>query len=150
MNVLWRAANRFYKSGGIQKKIGRSLELLNFIISSNAVSARATIGKGTIFHHHSLGCVIHEKSVIGDDCHIFQNVTIGSKWSNGVCEGDAPCIGNRVFIGAGAIILGKIAIGDDVIIGANAVVTKDIPNKSIAMGVPATIKMRKDMGDIGG
>ena len=54
----------------------------------------------------------------------------------------APIIGNRVDIGAGAKLLGPIKIGDDVIIGANAVVITDVPNNSIAVGVPAIIKPR--------
>ena len=54
----------------------------------------------------------------------------------------APTIGNRVVIGAGAKLLGGIKVGDDVVIGANPVVTKDIPPNSIAERVPASIKKR--------
>lgn len=142
MNALWRMAHKFITRGGVFGKIGRWIELLNFIICSNAVSAKADIGIGTEFHHHALGCVVHEKTKIGDNCHIFQNVTVGSKWPNGVCEGDAPVIGDNVFIGAGAVIIGDIKIGNDVIIGANAVVTIDVPNYCIAVGAPAVIKKR--------
>lgn len=78
--------------------------------------------------------------VIGEDCKIFQGVTIGSKWSKASCLGEAPRIGNNVMIGAGAVILGNITIGDDSIIGANAVVTHSIPKNSLAVGVPAIIK----------
>ena len=65
---------------------------------------------------------------------------MGSKFSNGLCEGGAPMIGNNVFIGAGAVILGNIKIGDNAIIGANSVVLRDIPANAIAIGVPAKIK----------
>lgn len=82
----------------------------------------------------------HPKAVIGEDCKIFQGVTIGSKWSKASCLGEAPRIGNNVMIGAGAVILGNITIGDDSIIGANAVVTHSIPKNSLAVGVPAIIK----------
>lgn len=116
---------------------------MSFAFGSHAVSAKATIGNGTIFHHHALGCTVHSKCVIGCNGHIFPNVTIGSKWLNGVCEGDAPRIGDRVFIGAGAVLLGYIKIGDDVIIGSNAVVACDVPSNSIAVGVPARIKSRE-------
>ena len=132
----------YIKFGG-GKTIARMLELVNFIVSSNAISCKADVGVGTIFHHHGCGCVVHDDAIIGKDCDIFQNVTIGSKWGSGICEGSCPIIGNNVFIGAGAVLLGNIRIGNNCIIGANAVVTKDMPDYSIAMGVPAKIALRK-------
>lgn len=82
---------------------------------------------------------MHPKTVIGSNCKIFQSVTIGSKWTNGFCTGDAPYIGDNVMIGAGAVILGNITIGNNVIIGANAVVLRDIPPNSFVVGVPGKI-----------
>lgn len=142
MDKLWKIANKLYKYRG-GGGLARLFEMLSFVFASHAVSAKAVIGNGTVFHHHALGCTVHGKCVIGSDGHIFPNVTIGSKWSNGVCEGDSPQIGDRVFIGAGAVLLGDIKIGDDVIIGSNAVVTCDVPSNSIAIGIPAQIKSRK-------
>lgn len=84
--------------------------------------------------------MVHPKAIIGENCKIFQGVTIGSKWSNASCLGEAPHIGNNVMIGAGAVILGNISIGDNAIIGANAVVTHSVPANSLAVGVPATLK----------
>ena len=126
--------------GGILRKISRIIELLNHIFCSCSVSVQTKIGEKTIFYHRGIGCVVHPKAVIGENCKIFQGVTIGSKWSNGTCLGEAPRIGNNVMIGAGAVILGDIFIGDNLIIGANAVVTHSMPTNSIAMGVPARIK----------
>ncbi len=83
--------------------------------------------------------VIHYKCVMGDNVTIMQGVTIGGnmgKTKNGV---EAPIIGNGVFIGPGAKILGPITIGDNSIIGANAVVINDIPKNSLAAGVPAKV-----------
>lgn len=139
MDKMWEISHCLYKIGGV-KPIARLFELIGFVINSNAISARSSIGKGTIFHHHGCGCVVHDKTVIGKNCKIFQNTTIGSKFPDGVCEGGAPVIGNNVFIGAGAVILGNIKIGDNAIIGANAVVLRDIPQNAIAIGVPAKIK----------
>ena len=113
------------------------------IIYGNAISAKASIGQNTIFHHHGLGCVVHDNTVIGNNRHIFQNVTIGSRWPNGICDGTSPIIGDNVMIGAGAVIIGNIEIGDNVSVGANAVVLTDIPDNSIAVGVPARIIERK-------
>lgn len=123
--------------------IGRLLEVLNFIVYSNNIYAKATIGENTFFYHHGLGCVIHENSIIGDNCLIFQNVTIGSAWKKGKCESEAPVIGDNVFIGAGAVILGNIHIGNNVTIGANAVILQDIPDNVVVVGVPGRIVRKK-------
>lgn len=83
----------------------------------------AIVGRRLLIGHQS-GIVVSEIATIGDDCVIRQNVTIGvAQWG----DGPAPTIGDRVEIGAGAVILGDITIGDDVFIGSNAVVTKDVP-----------------------
>lgn len=140
MNKLWRIGNHLSKMGWVPRKISRILELINHLICACSVSIDAEIGNRTIFYHRGIGCVVHPKAVIGEDCKIFQGVTIGSKWSKASCLGEAPRIGNNVMIGAGAVILGNITIGDDSIIGANAVVTHSIPKNSLAVGVPAIIK----------
>lgn len=93
------------------------------------------IGEGTAFVHNGLGCVVNECAVIGKNCKILQNVTIGGRGE----EGGAPVIGDNVLIGAGACILGMIKIGDGAKIGANAVVVKDVPKNATAIGIPATI-----------
>lgn len=67
---------------------GRVLELLEHFIFCNSISAKAKIGAGTYFYHRGLGCVVHPKTEIGSKCTIFQHVTIGSKWSDGICEGE--------------------------------------------------------------
>lgn len=90
---------------------------------------------------HFSDIIISGDTVIGDDVIVRNGVTIGLKRTN---ERGSPVIGNRVDIGAGAKILGNITIGDDVVIGANAVVLKDVPNNSLAVGVPARILARKD------
>lgn len=138
MNILWKASNKLYKIGGV-KPIARIVELISFIVNSNAISARASIGKGTVFYHHGCGCVVHENTIIGQNCNIFQNVTLGSKWTGGVCDGSAPMVGDNVFIGAGAVIIGPIRIGNNAIIGANAVVLVDVPSNATVLGVPGRI-----------
>lgn len=143
MNRLWRIAHWLILKGGGIRSLGRILELINHIICGCSISASADIGKGTIFFHRGIGCVVHPGTKIGENCKIFQNVTIGSKWSEGVCEGEAPRIGDGVLIGAGAVILGDISIGNNVIIGANAVVLNDVPANSYAVGIPAKIRKRE-------
>ena len=114
------------------------------MVCANGISAYADIGRGTQFFHRGLGCVIHPRAIIGKDCKIFQNVTIGSKWSDGECEGAAPIIGDNVFIGAGSVILGDIRIGDGAIIGSNAVVINDILPGKVVGGIPARSLKREN------
>ncbi|MGL5541096.1 MAG: serine O-acetyltransferase EpsC [Erysipelotrichaceae bacterium] len=100
----------------------------------------ATIGKG-LFIDHGMGVVIGETAIIGDDCIIFHGVTIGASGKPSVKgERRHPKIGNRVMVGAHALVLGGIEIGDDTTIGANAVVTKDAPNGVTLIGMPAKSK----------
>jgi serine O-acetyltransferase len=89
---------------------------------------------------HTGAIVISGDAVFGDDCIIRQGVTVGLRNRN---QRGSPRIGNRVDIGAGAKLLGDIVIGDDVAIGANAVVLCDVPARSIAVGVPAVVKARR-------
>ncbi len=86
---------------------------------------------------HGIGVVIGETAQIGDDCIIFHGVTLGGVKFDPVKR--HPTIGNRVLIGAGAKILGPIQLGDNCRIGANAVVTKNIPDGSIVVGPRAEI-----------
>lgn len=103
------------------------------------IGVSARIGKRLVIEH-SGAIVVHGKAVIGDDCIIRQGVTIGNQRMDRPLE--APHIGNRVNIGAGAKILGAVRVGDDVDIGANAVVITDVPAGALAVGVPARIILR--------
>jgi len=94
------------------------------------------LGRRVIFEHQH-GIVIHGYCEIGDDCYIRQGVTIGNRYLDRPLE--APKLGDRVNIGAGAKILGDVTIGNDVNIGANAVVLKDIPSGMTAVGIQAKI-----------
>lgn len=83
---------------------------------------------------HPISIVIHPKTIIGDNVGIMHEVTIGSRGTYA-----APVIGNNVFIGVGAKILGEITIGDNVDIGANSVVLTDVPPNSLVVGIPGRI-----------
>lgn len=101
------------------------------------ISSKMNIGGGNTLLHNGLGCVIHPKSTIGNNCRIHQNVTVGGNKGYGL-----PIIGDNVMIGAGAVIMGEIHIGNNVKIGANAVVMQDVPDNCVAVGVPARIIKR--------
>lgn len=93
--------------------------------------------KGGFFPQHAWSTIVLAEK-IGRNCQVWQNVTIGKKYSGG----GIPIIGDNVKVCAGACVLGNIKIGNNVIIGANAVVLKDIPDNCVAVGVPAVIKYK--------
>jgi serine O-acetyltransferase len=100
------------------------------------ISYRTTIGKGFYIGHFG-GIVINGDAVIGENCNLSQGVTIGVLVRGN--KTGIPKIGDRVFIGPGATILGGITIGNDVLIGANAIVTFDVPDNAVVASPLATI-----------
>jgi len=103
------------------------------VITGSEVDRNATIGGGLLLPHPT-GVVIHKNAIIGTNCMIMQQVTIGQTAKDGV-----PRIGNKVYLGAGAKILGPVTLGNNVNVGANAVVLCDVPDGCTAVGVPASI-----------
>lgn len=96
----------------------------------------ATIGE-RFFIDHGAGVVIGETATIGNDVTIYHGVTLGgTTWNKGKRH---PTLGHGVMIGAGAKILGAINLGDDVRVGANSVVVKDVPSGRSVVGIPAKI-----------
>ena len=121
---------------------------VQYLLFNCSVPGSCTLMKGVKFAYGGIGVVIHARALIGQNCMIGQGVTIGGK--SGWYE--VPIIGNNVEINAGARILGPIRVGNNVIIGANAVVVKDVPDNCIVAGIPAriikdnmTIEIRKEM-----
>jgi serine acetyltransferase len=94
------------------------------------------LGRRVVIEHQG-AIVIHGNCVIGDDCILRQGVTLGVKTIDR--PSDAPRLGARVNVGAGAKILGAIKIGSDATIGANAVVLGDVPARAVAVGIPARV-----------
>lgn len=109
------------------------------IITGIELPCEVEIGDNFIIDHFG-GIVISGYAKFGHNCRIRNGVVVGLKNINNPV---GPQIGNDVDIGAGAKILGAIQIGNRVTIGANAVVIKDVPDDSIAVGVPATIKAKR-------
>ena len=95
------------------------------------ISPRAKIGKNLKLPH-PIGIVIGEGVKVGDNCIIYQNVTLGRKNRN---IADYPTIGNNVVIYCNSTIIGNIEIGDDSIVGCNTVVMKSVEKKSVCTGV---------------
>jgi len=114
------------------------------VIAGIEVPCEAKVGKNFIIDH-SGGIVVSGHAQFGDDCRIRTGVVVGLARVEDPC---APVIGNNVDIGAGAKVLGRIVIGDNVYIGANSVVTRDVPSNSIAVGVPARVMPRKSQSTV--
>jgi len=108
------------------------------VITGIELPCEVTVGKNFRIDHFG-GIIISGFASFGDNCVIRDGVTVGLRR---VDDPVAPKIGHNVDIGTGAKVLGGITIGDNVVIGANAVVLEDVPSNSIAVGVPARIKTR--------
>ena len=91
----------------------------------------ASIGRRVVIDH-GMGIVIGETAIVGDDVLIYHGVTLGGKVNDRVKR--HPTVGNKVLLGAGAKIIGDIEIGDGAMIGANAVVTKNVPAGAVIVG----------------
>ncbi len=143
VQIYYKISHFFYK---------RKKYLLARFISERAkrktgieIHPGAKIGKN-LFIDHGFGVVIGETAEIGNNVVIFHGVTLGG---TGKEKGKRhPTIGNNVFIGSGAKILGNITIGDNVKIGANSVVLKDIKENTTVVGIPGKIIKRNDKNNL--
>lgn len=124
-HVLWRAGLR---------GLARFVSHIGRFLTGIEIHPGARIGR-RLFIDHGMGVVIGETAEIGDDVLIYHGVTLGGL--SGQPGKRHPTIGNGVAIGAGAQVLGPILVGEGARIGANAVVTKDVPANCTVVGIPA-------------
>ena len=118
------------------KFLARLLSQISRFFTHIEIHPGAKIGKNLLIDHGS-GVVIGETAIIGNNCTIYQGVTLGG---TGKEQGKRhPTLKDNVFVGSGAKILGNITIGNNVKIGANSVVLKDVPDNTTVVGVPAKI-----------
>lgn len=108
------------------------------ITTGISIPAACTIGKGLRIHHFG-GIIFHPTTRLGENCTLYHGVTIGDRGGSG----GAAHVGNNVLIGAGAKLIGEVTIGDDSIIGANTVVTRDVPHAAVAVGSTCRYRQRK-------
>lgn len=121
----------------ISKSFYRALLKLSKVLYLTELPENLKLGKG-IYFAHPYSITINEKAVIGDNCNIYKGVLIGQQ-NRGKKVG-APVIGNEVYIGANSCIVGKVIIGDDVLIAPNTFVNVDVPSHSVVFGNPCIIK----------
>ncbi len=104
-----------------------------------SIPPETEIGSGFYIGHFG-GIVVNERSVIGKNCNISHGVTLGEA-NRGRNQG-CPRIGDNVYIGPGAKLVGAVQIGNNVAIGANCVVTKDVPDNAVVVGIPGRVISR--------
>lgn len=130
--LYYRVANFFYRHR--MKFIARWVSQTGRFFTGVEIHPGATIGRGLMIDH-GMGVVIGETAVVGDNCTIYQGVTLGG---TGKDTGKRhPTIGNNVMIGSGAKVLGPFTVGDNAKIAAGAVVLDAVPEGATAVGVPA-------------
>lgn len=135
--IMYRLAHRFYKWH--IPFLPRLLSHLTRIITGIEIHPAARIGR-RLFIDHGEGIVIGATTIIGDDCLLYQQVTLGGTGKD--LGKRHPTLGNNVIVGAGAKVLGNITIGDNVRVGAGSVVINDVPEHSTVVGIPARIVKR--------
>ena len=131
-HLLWKAKRRI---------LARMFSNWSRFLTGIEIHPGAKIGKRFVIDH-GMGVVIGETAIIGDDVLMYHGVTLGGKENSAIDR--HPIIGSHVVIGAGAKIIGRITIADNCYIGANTVVTKDIPAGSTVVGETGKILSKKE------
>lgn len=121
------------------RSLARVLSQLTRHITGVEIHPAAQIGKH-FFIDHAMGVVIGETAIVGDNCVLYQGVTLGGTGKE--CGKRHPTLGNNVTVGAGAKVLGNIQLGDNVKVGGNSVVVKDVPADCTVVGIPGRIVRR--------
>lgn len=136
--AAYRLAHRIHENG--HPFAARAISQTARFITGIEIHPAATIGKGLVIDH-GMGVVIGETAEIGDNCTLYQGVTLGG---TGKDVGKRhPTLGDNVMVGAGAKVLGPFRIGDNTKIAAGAVVLSEIPDQSTAVGIPAKVVKRQ-------
>ena len=144
MHAIWahRGLHRLWQHDA-GKVPARLMSQLVRTLTGVEIHPGAEIGR-RFFIDHANGVVIGETSEIGDDVMLYHQVTLGG--TSMAQTKRHPTIGNHVLVGAGAKILGPVVVGDNSAVGANAVVVKDVAADSSAVGIPATVRSKKNGG----
>ena len=137
---IYRVCRAARSQGGVWSALARPFlalaQKLAEVVTGISIPWQCEIGEGLYIGHYG-SIILAPEARIGHNCSLAQNVTIGMAPSN---EGrGAPTIGNRVFIGAHSVIVGRITIGDDAVICPGAVVNKSVPARAVVLGNPARV-----------
>lgn len=139
LHAIWthRVSHSMWKRGGRWKLPARMLSQASRAVTGVEIHPGAQIGK-RFFIDHGMGVVIGETAEIGNDVMMYNGVNLGGRTFAKVKR--HPTLADGVTVGAGARILGPVTVGAGSAVGANAVVVKDVPAQSTAVGVPAVVR----------
>ena len=138
--LLYRVSHWLYQRGWTY--LPWFLSRLSIAITGAEIEFNARIGPG-MFVSHPVGIVVGRGTVIGSEVTLFQGVTFGVKSWHPDSITKFPRVGNKCYFFTGAAVLGGITIGDNCIVGAHAVLTCDLPDGSMALGIPAKVYPEK-------
>lgn len=135
--ILWAMSRALYVKNW--RGSARIVKMLNYVIHKALLPFEAQVGKNIKLDHYALGVVVHPQVELGDDCRIYHHVTLASEsW---IGSEHKIVVGDRVVIGAHTVVVARsnrtLRIGDDAVIGAGSVVTKDVPAREVWAGNPA-------------
>jgi serine O-acetyltransferase len=139
VHALWvhRITHRMWRASPALKLPARLISQAARALTGVEIHPGAVLGR-RLFIDHGMAVVIGETAEVGEDVVLFHSVTLGGvSMKHGKRH---PTLGNRVTVGAGAKVLGPVYVGDDVQVGANAVVVKDVPAGAVVVGVPGVIR----------
>ncbi|MDE1338768.1 serine O-acetyltransferase [Vibrio aestuarianus] len=138
MGILFRIASALLHIPIIGGLLAKALEYTIRILYASDISCKAKIKGGLVFlHGHDI--VIGADVRMGKNCTVFNGVTLGNKNLEYSSFGNQPTVGDNVILSTGVKVLGPLTIGDNVVVGANSVVLKDIPSNCTVVGIPARI-----------
>ena len=135
------------KNGFIHNLLLETYEKRLFVGGGSWIGRGASFKGKPYFPHGISGIFISSEAVIGTNCIVFHQVTIGSNRLKDNPHFGSPIVGDNVYIGSGAKLIGKIVVGNNVRIGANAVVTKDVPSNCVVVGNNRIIQKDKLMNN---
>lgn len=141
LHALWfhRLAHWLYRFG--VPFVPRLISQVARFLTGVEIHPGAQIGRGVVIDHGA-GLVIGETAIVGDGCLLYQGVTLGGTGKE--IGKRHPTLGNNVTVGAGAKVLGNIAIGDNVRIGAGSVVLRSVPSNHTVVGIPGRLVPQRD------
>jgi len=138
--LLYRISHRLFQKGWVY--LPWFLSRFSLAITGAEIEFNAQIGPGLMIAH-PVGIVVGRGTVIGSEATLFQGVTFGVKSWHPEAIGKFPRVGNQCYFFAGAAVLGEVTVGDNCVVGAHAVLTSDLPDGGLALGVPAKVYPNK-------